>query len=667
MKRPRCLYIFLILLLPCAWSPADAHPGHEHEDDHPHAAEAAERSITTTRTAAKVLPLAKEEDVFHFVIYGDRTGGPPEGLKVLEQAVVDTNLLDPDLVMTVGDLIQGYSETDQWLREMEEYKLVMKKLNMKWYPVAGNHDIYWRGKGKPPAGHHEQNYEKHFGPLWYSFRHKNAGFIVLYSDEGDPATNRKDFNEPALQQMSDAQLEFLDKALSELKDADHLFLFLHHPRWIGGRYGHNWQVVHEKLKAAGNVTAVFAGHIHRMKYDPQDGIEYFALATTGGHLSADIPGAGYLHHMNLVTVRKNRVSVSALPVGAVIDPKAFTEEFLAEIARARAIRPILKTSSLVLQNDGSGSGEVAFTINNNAPRPIDAMIVLDTPGGFGPWAATLDHRHVRLAPGTEQELKFRVRRTAGELSDTSIPSVRLLLEYVGESTRVRLPDASSPISVRAAPAAADYFAPTANRAVAINGEQSAVRVNAADVMLPQGPFTLEAWVRPQELDGFRAIIAKSQASEYAIFSDEGVPQFETHLGGRYVVAPAKHKLSENKWTHLAGVYDGATIKLFIDGKLAASETAEGKRRTNDLPLYIGADSDRNGQPTRTYSGQIDEVRLSRAAIYEDEFQPPRRLESNEATMLLLHFDKTAGPFVLSNGGEAFGQFGPQAALVDVAD
>lgn len=667
MNCRRCLAISLVLILPWTVSPADAHPGHEHEDDHQHAAEAAERSVMTTRTAAKVLPLAKEEDVFHFVIYGDRTGGRPDGLKVLEQAVVDTNLLDPDLVMTVGDLIQGYSETDQWLREMEQYKSIMEKLNMKWYPVAGNHDIYWRGKGRPPAGHHEQNYEKQFGPLWYSFRHKNAGFIVLYSDEGDPATNRKGFTEPALQQMSDEQLEFLERALAELKDADHVFLFLHHPRWIGGRYGRSWKSVHQKLKAAGNVTAVFAGHIHRMRYDPQDGIEYFTLATTGGDLSADIPGVGYLHHMNLVTVREKRVSVSALPIGAVIDPKQFTEKFQAEIAIARAIRPIPKSSELVLQNDGSASGEVAFTIHNSGPRPIDAMLVFDTPSGFGPWTSTLDHRHVRLAPGTEQELKFHLRRVAGELSDTSIPAVRLLLEYVGESSRVRLPDASRPISIRPAPAAADYFAPTANRAVAIRGEQSAVRVNAADLKLPQGSFTLEAWVLPQELSGFQAIIAKSQASEYAIFLDDGVPQFESHLGGRYLIAPAEHKLNVNNWTHLAGVYDGQTINLFIDGKRAASEAAEGKRRTNDLPLFIGADSNREGQPTRPYSGQIDEVRISRGAIYEDEFQPRRRLESTEETVLLLRFDKTLGPFVLSDGGAAYGQFGPQTALVDVVD
>ena len=59
------------------------------------------------------------------------------------------NLLEPDFVWTVGDLIQGYNTTEPWIRQMEEYKGVMDELLCPWFPVAGNHDVYWRGEGKP--------------------------------------------------------------------------------------------------------------------------------------------------------------------------------------------------------------------------------------------------------------------------------------------------------------------------------------------------------------------------------------------------------------------------------------------------------------------------------------------------------------------------------------
>src|SRR5688572_28160710 len=75
----------------------------------------AQDHVHTDRAGARVLPLPKSADVFHFVVYGDRTSGQPAGIEVLAQAVADTNLLDPDLVMTVGDLVQGYNTTTEWL------------------------------------------------------------------------------------------------------------------------------------------------------------------------------------------------------------------------------------------------------------------------------------------------------------------------------------------------------------------------------------------------------------------------------------------------------------------------------------------------------------------------------------------------------------------------
>ena len=124
--------------------------------------------IQTSRPVeqTKPLPLPKSDDTFHFLVYGDRTGGPPSGLKVLARAVQDTNLLDPDLVMTVGDLVNGYSNREDWMAMAKDYRDIMDGLKMPWYPVAGNHDIYWRGPGKP-AGEHEGDYEKNFAPLWY--------------------------------------------------------------------------------------------------------------------------------------------------------------------------------------------------------------------------------------------------------------------------------------------------------------------------------------------------------------------------------------------------------------------------------------------------------------------------------------------------------------------
>lgn len=53
-------------------------------------------------------PMQNDPCDFQFVIVSDHTGGHRPG--VFEQATQKTNLLQPEFVMTVGDMIEGFTE-----------------------------------------------------------------------------------------------------------------------------------------------------------------------------------------------------------------------------------------------------------------------------------------------------------------------------------------------------------------------------------------------------------------------------------------------------------------------------------------------------------------------------------------------------------------------------
>src|ERR1022692_1516156 len=137
--------------------------------------------------------------------------------------------------------------------------------------------------------------------------------------------------------------------------------------------------------------------------------------------------------------------------------------------------------------------------------------------------------------------------------------------------------------------------------------------NAASLNIT-GALTIDAWISSPTLDG-RIVdkITAFAADGYLLDVTGG--QLRMIVQGDGINSPSP--LIEGVLTYVAGVYDGASLSLYVNGTLVATKaTAVTAIPVNSNPLHIGADS----TGSSNFTGLIDEPRIFNRALSATEIQ-----------------------------------------------
>lgn len=196
-----------------------------------------------------------------------------------------------------------------------------------------------------------------------------------------------------------------------------------------------------------------------------------------------------------------------------------------------------------------------------------------------------------------------------------------------------------------------------NSSLSFSGSSSAyARFTDAPELNPTTAITLEAWIYPTTwrtniYDG--SIIAKEIATGNGGYilrcGASGKLSFAIGIGsGFQELATTTNVLTLNQWQHVAGTYDGTTMRIYLNGVEIGTKAQTGTINVSSNPVEIGRNF---AYSTRYFTGRIDEARIFNSALDATTIQSwyNRTVNNTHANYANLvgyyEFDNTTNPVV----------------------
>ena len=294
-------------------------------------------------------------DNFQFAIIGDRTGGANvQG--TFAMAMDQINLLQPEFVINVGDIIEGYTDDKGELNEMwEEAESMTVKLQMPFFYTIGNHDVSSPTQKEVWLARHGADY--------YYFIYRDVLFMILNSEDGsrpEPPPEMKEsiktYNrlqtedpEKAKEMLAefmkdeaviaglskpvefpDKQMAWIKETLADNADVRWTFLFMHEPCWENP--SESFKAIQQLLRNRDHTF--FAGHLHYYDYDKIDGHEHITMGPAGASFHHE--GPGNVDHIMWVTMTEGGPQIGNIALKGLFDRKGLDPEMFGAYDRKGA-------------------------------------------------------------------------------------------------------------------------------------------------------------------------------------------------------------------------------------------------------------------------------------------------------------------------------------------
>jgi hypothetical protein len=161
----------------------------------------------------------------------------------------------------------------------------------------------------------------------------------------------------------------------------------------------------------------------------------------------------------------------------------------------------------------------------------------------------------------------------------------------------------------------------------------------------------------------RSVLGPGDYGAFGVSLSNGRIAFGVNNGTESTTLCGSDEVADGTWHHIAvtrRVVDG-WMRIFVDGQLDVETDGpdgdisyrDGRATTypNDPYLVIGAEKHDAGNAYPSYSGWIDEVRISNAIRYDGPFQRPSEpFVSDPNTVGLYHFDEGVGNVIHDTSG-----------------